>query len=56
MGAYTAISSKFALTMRLPIADIIHRGVVTSLFGLTLFGLAAGVSIHRERLQKGRGK
>jgi hypothetical protein len=42
--------------MRMPIADILHRGVVTSLFGLTVFGVFMGVAIHRETLKKGRGK
>ena len=41
---------------RLPIADILHRGIVTSLFGLTLYGIFLGVTIHRETLQKGRGQ
>jgi len=40
--------------MRMPIADILHRGLVTSLFGLTLFGVFCGVAIHRETLQRGR--
>jgi len=39
---------------RLPVADILHRGIVTSLFGLTLYGIFLGVAIHRETLQKGR--
>jgi len=40
--------------MRMPITDIIHRGLVTSLFGLALYGTFLGVAIHRETLQRGR--
>jgi hypothetical protein len=42
--------------MRMPITDILHRGVVTSLVGLTLYGMFLGVTVHRETLRKGRGK
>lgn len=40
--------------MRMPIADILHRGLVTSLFGLSLYGVFLGVAIHRNTLHKGR--
>jgi hypothetical protein len=42
--------------MRLPITDVLHRGLVTSLFGLTLYGVFMGVAIHRDTLQRGRGE
>ncbi|KAF9563015.1 hypothetical protein CPC08DRAFT_687142 [Agrocybe pediades] len=39
---------------RLPIADILHRGVVYSLVGLSVYGVVMSVLIHRDTLQRGR--
>ena len=50
------ITDSFHLSMRMPIADILHRGVVTSLVGLTLYGVFLGGAVHRETLRKGRGE
>jgi hypothetical protein len=44
------------LAMRMPVADVLHRGLVTSLFGLTLYGVFMGVAIHRDTLRRGRGE
>jgi hypothetical protein len=40
----------------LPITDILHRGLVLSLAGLSVYGIFLGVAVHRETLQKGRGE
>jgi hypothetical protein len=39
----------------LPVLDILHRGVVYSLVGLSVYGIAMSVSVHRDTLQRGRG-
>ena len=40
--------------MRMPIADWLHRGIVTSLFGFTVYGLFLGVAVHWDTLERGR--
>ncbi|KIK69041.1 hypothetical protein GYMLUDRAFT_35080, partial [Collybiopsis luxurians FD-317 M1] len=40
---------------RLSILDILHRTVVYSLAGLTVWTAFSAVMVHRETLQKGRG-
>lgn len=40
---------------RLSILDYLHRGVVYSLVGLSIYGIAMGVSAHKHVMQKGRG-
>ena len=40
---------------RISVADVLHRGVVLSLVGLTVYGIGAGVMIHRDTLRRGRG-
>ncbi|EIN06597.1 hypothetical protein PUNSTDRAFT_54012 [Punctularia strigosozonata HHB-11173 SS5] len=37
-----------------PLADILHRGVTTTLAAITVWGLYAGVSIHQDTLRRGR--
>lgn len=44
------------MAMRIPITDLLHRGVVTSLFGLTIYGVFMGVAVHRDTLKRGRGE
>jgi hypothetical protein len=41
---------------RLPVADLLHRGFVTSLAALTAYGLFLGYAVHRETLDKGKGE
>jgi len=40
----------------LPVTDILHRGLVLSLAGLSIYGIFLGFAVHRETLQKGRGE
>lgn len=40
---------------RLSILDYLHRSVVYSLVGLSIYGIAMGVSAHKHVMQKGRG-
>jgi Cytochrome oxidase c assembly len=39
----------------LPVLDILHRGIVYSLVGLSVLGVGMGVAVHRDTLQRGRG-
>jgi len=39
---------------RLPLSDILHRGVVFSLAGLSVYGVVMAVLVHRDTLQRGR--
>ncbi|KAF9463589.1 hypothetical protein BDZ94DRAFT_605378 [Collybia nuda] len=40
---------------KLPILDILHRGVVLSLVGLSAYGIVASFAVHKDTLQRGRG-
>ncbi|KAF8340980.1 hypothetical protein F5887DRAFT_888337 [Amanita rubescens] len=40
---------------RLSFLDYLHRGVVYSLVGLSIYGIAMGVSAHKHIIEKGRG-
>lgn len=40
---------------RLPLSDILHRGIVYSLAGLTVCGVVMAVFVHRDTMQRGRG-
>ena len=40
---------------RLPLADILHRGVVYSLVGLSVGCMVMAVFVHRDTMQRGRG-
>ncbi|KAF9479093.1 hypothetical protein BDN70DRAFT_879159 [Pholiota conissans] len=40
---------------RLPLTDILHRGVVYSLAGLSVYGVVMSVLIHRDTMRRGRG-
>jgi len=40
----------------LPLLDILHRGVVYSLAGLTCWTIISSVAVHRETIQKGKGE
>ena len=44
------------MAIRMAMTDLLHRGVVTSLFGLTVYGIFVGVTIHRDTLKRGRGE
>jgi len=39
---------------RLPLSDILHRGVVYSLAGLSVYAVVMSVFIHRDTMQRGR--
>lgn len=39
----------------LPVLDILHRGVVLSLVGLSAYGIFASFAVHQDTLQRGRG-
>jgi len=39
---------------RLSLTDILHRGVVYSLVGLSVYGVVMSVVIHRDTLKRGR--
>lgn len=39
----------------LPVLDILHRGIVYSLAGLTVCGMGMSIVVHRDTLQRGRG-
>ncbi|KAF8806668.1 hypothetical protein BYT27DRAFT_7191233 [Phlegmacium glaucopus] len=39
---------------RLPLSDILHRGVVYSLAGLSVYAVVMSVLIHRDTMQRGR--
>ncbi|KAF9494188.1 hypothetical protein BDN71DRAFT_1449304 [Pleurotus eryngii] len=39
---------------RLPLPDILQRGITYSLAGLTVYGLFVGVAVHRDTLRRGR--
>lgn len=41
---------------RLPLPDILQRGITYSLAGLTVYGLFVGVAVHRDTLRRGRGE
>ncbi|KAF8234377.1 hypothetical protein L208DRAFT_1359604 [Tricholoma matsutake] len=38
----------------LPVLDILHRGIVYSLVGLSVYGIAMSFAVHRDTLQRGR--
>ncbi|ESK97248.1 hypothetical protein Moror_17904 [Moniliophthora roreri MCA 2997] len=40
---------------RLSILDILHRGVVYSLAGVTLWAVVSSVAVHRHTIQAGKG-
>lgn len=40
---------------KLPLLDILHRGVVYSLAGLTVWGIVMSVAVHRDTIQRGKG-
>jgi len=41
---------------RIPVSDLLHRGLVFSLASLSVYGLFLGVMVHRETMEKGRRK
>ncbi|KAL6305070.1 hypothetical protein BKA93DRAFT_749226 [Sparassis latifolia] len=45
-----------ASKLRMSIGDILHRGVVYSLVGISIWGVAMMGFVHRDTLQKGKGK
>lgn len=38
-----------------PLADILHRGAVLTLVGISVWGIGTGVMVHRDTLRRGRG-
>jgi len=45
---------RIQIMARLPLTDILHRGVVYSLAGLSVCAVVASVFIHRDTMQRGR--
>ncbi|KAF8959933.1 hypothetical protein BDZ97DRAFT_1761087 [Flammula alnicola] len=39
---------------RLPLADILHRGVVYSLAALSVYGVVMSIMVHRDTMKRGR--
>ncbi|KDR75525.1 hypothetical protein GALMADRAFT_247981 [Galerina marginata CBS 339.88] len=39
---------------RMPLTDMLHRGVVYSLVGLSVYGVVMSVFVHRDTLKRGR--
>jgi len=37
------------------VADLLQRGIVTSLFGLTIYGVYVGWDVHTTILRRGQG-
>ncbi|ETW77618.1 hypothetical protein HETIRDRAFT_125346 [Heterobasidion irregulare TC 32-1] len=37
-----------------PLADILHRGAVLTLVGISVWGIGTGVMVHRDTLRRGR--
>lgn len=42
--------------LRMSIGDILHRALVYSLAGLSVWGIVMMGVVHRETLQRGKGK
>ena len=40
---------------RLPVIDLVHRGIVLSLVSLSAYGLYIGYTSHRVRMERRRG-
>lgn len=40
---------------KLSVLDILHRTVVYSLVGISVYGIGMGVVVHRDTLRRGRG-
>jgi len=40
---------------RLPVIDLVHRGIVLSLVSLSAYGLYVGYASHRVRMERRRG-
>ncbi|KAI0048514.1 hypothetical protein FA95DRAFT_1557873 [Auriscalpium vulgare] len=38
---------------RLSVADILHRGVVTGLVGVCVWGIGIGFMVHRDTIRRG---
>jgi len=43
-----------AFKLRMPITDILHRGVLYSLVGLSVWGIVMMGAVHRDTLQRGK--
>ena len=54
-----AMSSRFKLPFRypfqLPMTDILHRGLVWTLFGVSVWGLVMIGTVHRDKMRAGEG-
>ncbi|TFY80704.1 hypothetical protein EWM64_g3304 [Hericium alpestre] len=53
-GVDIAIRKTNNLRMAPPIADILHRGAVLTLVGVSVWGVATGYMVHKNTLKKGR--
>lgn len=40
---------------RLPIGDILHRGIVYSLVGLSVWGIVTMGRVHFDKIRRGQG-
>jgi hypothetical protein len=54
-SSLTVASTLNASMPRLPIGDILHRGIVYTCIGTTFWGVYAAYQIHRDTLRRGRG-
>ncbi|KAF6761127.1 hypothetical protein DFP72DRAFT_804392, partial [Ephemerocybe angulata] len=41
---------------RLGVLDYLHRAVVYSCVGISIWGIGMGVAVHRDTLRRGRGE
>ncbi|TFY61922.1 hypothetical protein EVG20_g6877 [Dentipellis fragilis] len=40
--------------MPLPLADILHRGTVLALVGVSVWGMTTGYLVHRDTMRRGK--
>ncbi|KAA1475221.1 hypothetical protein DENSPDRAFT_414125 [Dentipellis sp. KUC8613] len=38
-----------------PLADILHRGTVLTLVGVSIWGMTTGYLVHRDTMRRGKG-
>lgn len=55
----SALHQPFSLLLnnmpRLPLTDMIHRAIVYTLAGVTVYGGVMMVLVHRDTMQRGKG-
>ncbi|KAH9949282.1 hypothetical protein B0H21DRAFT_729478 [Amylocystis lapponica] len=45
-----------AIKLRMSISDILHRGVLYSLVGVSIWGIVMMGVVHRDTLRRGKGE